>query len=547
MTQSEPTAAQGIPIPPLAIMASLVAGGIALGFFLRTLHPGVGPSLDSMELQIAVLTGGVIHPPGSPQYLLLGQTATRLIPAVDPAAVLNALSALFGAGTIVLVALAGYRLTGNVPAGVFAALSLALGPRLWYQASIAELYTLNALYLAAVLYCLLSGHLTGRIHFFWAASVLYAFSFGNHYSMILILPTYLLIVWLAAPQMVTSGAHMVVLAGIVIASALQYLYIPIRMAVAPPFCNYCSLGLLDYLTGGGFKSAMFALPATQVLDRVAESMWQLGLQFLPWGCGLGIIGGWEMARHNGRLAAGLGAGLLLQYMFVMGYAIPDWHDFMTPIYVVFSLFLAYGLYAVWEAGKHMVPLSPLVIGGLTGMLALGLGLQVYANLPDVDQRDATALQTNSRALVSQVEPGSWLLIPPAQSPSYYYSWAVRYASLEQGLALTMVAPPELDPPPGPPPHYLAWREAAPALAAEALREADMPLYILDPTDLRAEGWWLLPICAPGGTAVGYELVAVGDAPGAGRELNPLVAEERWASIEESVVPAGHQIAATCTP
>src|SRR5690606_39281180 len=60
-------------IPHLVLVAAIAVALLALGFYLRTLHPGVGPSLDSMELQIAAKVGGVIHPPGSPPYLMPGK------------------------------------------------------------------------------------------------------------------------------------------------------------------------------------------------------------------------------------------------------------------------------------------------------------------------------------------------------------------------------------------------------------------------------------------------------------------------------------------
>src|SRR5690606_4149734 len=65
-------------IPHLVLVAAIAVALLALGFYLRTLHPGVGPSLDSMELQIAAKVGGVIHPPGSPQYLMLGKLVMDL-------------------------------------------------------------------------------------------------------------------------------------------------------------------------------------------------------------------------------------------------------------------------------------------------------------------------------------------------------------------------------------------------------------------------------------------------------------------------------------
>ena len=58
------TVSEGQPsVPRIVLLAALATALLALGVYLRTLHPGVGPSFDSIELQIASLVGGVIHWP----------------------------------------------------------------------------------------------------------------------------------------------------------------------------------------------------------------------------------------------------------------------------------------------------------------------------------------------------------------------------------------------------------------------------------------------------------------------------------------------------
>ncbi len=545
----------------IVLLAAFAVGLLSLGLYLQTLHPGVGPSLDSMELQIAALVGGVIHPPGSPQYLMLGRLIMTAIPGPSPAYLLNLMSALCASAMIGVTFLLTYRLTQNLVTSSFAALLLAVAPRVWYQASIAELYSLNGLYVALVLYLLVTWHQTRNPAAYWSAVVVYALSFGNHLSMILLLPVFLYIVQITDRSMLLRPRHLAVTAVIVIVAALQYLYIPLRAAANPPFCNYCPIpsqslatdpaGLIDYLTGGPFRAQILALPRRELLARLPESLGQVAQQFMPWGLALGIIGAWELFQRRAELAWTFVLGLAAEYLFVIAYAIPDWHDFLIPVYIIATPLVGYGALQVWELLQPQYRLL-LIQGGvlsgytylaaLAGSGVLALAINLYAYLPAVDQSDNTTFAESSQALLDKTEPGAWVLMPGRNSPAFYYSWAVRYMALAEGRDITMVSHPDVDPPPGPSPAYLRWSEAAPELVPTAMMENDRQIWVLDWADDRIQGWGLLPVCVPDSdTIAGYEVVAVIDdgAPA------PLVEAGRWEAIHEFVVFDGEGI--RCPP
>ena len=543
-------------LPGLIIVAAVALALLSLGLFLLTLHPGVGPSLDSMELQIAARVGGIIHPPGSPQYLMLGRLAMDLLPGPNAAYRLNLMSSIFAAAMTGALFLLAYRLSQNLVASSYVALTVALSPRLWYQASIAELYALNAFYVALVLFLLISWHQTGRRGFFWAAMVAYALSFGNHLSMILLLPAVLYVVEITDRSMLLRPRNLLLVLLIVALGALQYLYVPLRVAANPPFCNYCPSeagSLLDYLTGGPFKGQMFSLPRRDVLARLPEATGLFARQFFPWGLALGVVGLWELFQRRAELAWTLVLALAPQLLFVMTYAIPDWHDFMTPAYVIFAPLVGYGAWRLWEALRPQADdllLRGRVLAGhtypvvLVTLAAFAVALSLYTHRPLVDQSQQTAYEVNARALLGRAQPGDWVFIPPPNSADFYYSWAVTYLSLAESdlPRVSMVAPPEIDVPPGPPPTYLRWADAEPQLTGAALHELDRTVFALDSNDPRLQGWGLLPVCTPGGGAVaGYEVVA---AP-TSAELAPLVSAERWARIEDYVMASGGEV--RCPP
>lgn len=549
-------------VPNVAQALATTVGLTSLGLNLRTIHPGVGPTVDSIELQIAAWVGGIIHPPGSPQYLILGNLLMRILPGPTPAFRLNLFSSLCIAATIAVVYLITYRLTQNLYVSGFASMSLALAPRIWFQGSITELYGLNALYVALVFYFLIAWSQSRKPLHFWLATVIYALSFGNHVSMILMLPAYIYIVSDVNVKQVFSPRNFVIISVIVIISALQYLYIPLRVATDPAFCNYCP-GLLDdpvayvtgpfldYITGGPFKGAMFGLTAREAMARVPEAIGAFNRQFLPWGYFLGIIGAWELFQKNVPIAWLLVLGIVAQFMFVIGYDIPDWFDFLTPCYVLFAPLIGYAGLRIWQITEPVV--SSYTLRGymiaewaypaalIVGMV-LALSIAYIVHLPYVDQSSQVAFTEGTQTFFAEIEDresesAPYFLMPSALASPFYYSWAFQYGALVNEASLRIIASPELAPPPGPASSYIAWADVSEQFTGEALLDFLDPdvgdsLFLVDPADARASDWALIPLCVPDSEqAAAYEVVAVRRADGT---LTPVIPADRWESLQAIV-------------
>lgn len=76
----------------LAALSFLVAAGT----YLTTMQPSI-PFWDCGEFLGAAATLGISHPPGAPMWTLAGRILSMPMPFADPAAKMNALSALCGA------------------------------------------------------------------------------------------------------------------------------------------------------------------------------------------------------------------------------------------------------------------------------------------------------------------------------------------------------------------------------------------------------------------------------------------------------------------
>jgi hypothetical protein len=263
------------------------------------------------------------------------------------------------------------------------------------------------------------------------------------------------------------------------------------------------------------------------------------------------VGAWDLLQKEAEAAWLLLIGIGAEYAFVMGYDIPDWHDFLTSCYVLFAPLLGYGVLRLWLLLRHDSRRFTLK-GQMwadyaypAALAAVGLGALVlgfFVNIPLVDQSEDTAYEVNGRALLEQAQPGAWLLMPHPDSAAFYYSWAVRYLALaaHPTVELTVVTPEQVNPPPGPAPYYLAWADAAPQLEPEALLAGGKQVLLVDPGDERAAAWGLLPICTADGESIaGYEVIAVRQ----GDSISPLVGESRWNDMRGSVVFYGE--AANC--
>src|ERR1051326_2473444 len=88
---------------------ALVLSAAFLLLYLRTLCPTVYLG-DSGEIATAIVTGGVIHPPGYPLFTLLGRVALALIPYGEPAFRIGCLVAAAGAGAVATLYWIGRKL-----------------------------------------------------------------------------------------------------------------------------------------------------------------------------------------------------------------------------------------------------------------------------------------------------------------------------------------------------------------------------------------------------------------------------------------------------
>ena len=126
--------------PLLVFLGTLV-------LYVATLAPSMMGG-DSGELTASALTGGVPHPPGYPLFAILARLFAALPLGHSPAWRVNLLSATSTAATAALVCATVQLWTRAVAAGLVAAALLVTNAVVWRHATSAEVFGLNACFVA---------------------------------------------------------------------------------------------------------------------------------------------------------------------------------------------------------------------------------------------------------------------------------------------------------------------------------------------------------------------------------------------------------------
>jgi hypothetical protein len=396
----------------------------ALGLYGLTLAPTVVSLFDdSLEFQLVTYQLGIAHPSGYPLYTLLGWLFTRL-PVGDVAYRVNLMSAVFGALTVALVYLIGLelvaglrRLSGKghgdsthqpwieILAALIGAVSLAFSPVFWSQATVAEVYTLNAAFVAGILGLLVRRRWQGENHILsekrlLALAFLFSLSLTHHRTMIFLLPAIIFYLWrhsadwrhrtrllLATPAGLLGKG--IKLAAVLIAPLMLYLYIPLRGHVGSLDGSYTNTlaGFWQHVTASGYGVFIFQNPFGA--ERGVDFYFSLFLQqFGPLGLAAGLVGLVALRQRGVRSLTGL--AFITYFAFNLFYRVADIQVFFIPPFLIWAIWV--GVAAGWLLGElgsvNTNRLSPvrLFLSLVTVLLFCGqLVALAWENLPALNR------------------------------------------------------------------------------------------------------------------------------------------------------------------
>lgn len=435
----------GLPAKTVPVLSGAVLVVLFSALYLITLAPTVlyhdyPDMFDPAMLQAAAPVLGITHPTGYPTYMMLAHLFTYL-PVGDAAYRVNLVSAVFGVVAVALLYLAGLRLTRRVVAAAAGALAFGLTPIFWSQAVIAEVYTVNAAFIAGILYVLLLWRDSERDRYLLLVAFLLGLSLTHHLTSALLIPATLLFVYLADRRLLRRAGLWARGLGLFALGLVPYLYLPIRAAMEAPLNeadpstperflllvsggSFLLKNLLD-VTGGGASAvssgeSQTALwpevqgAATGVLERLSPTGEYVLGQFPALILAAGLVGVFHLARSDRAAAAPLGLLFAGWLVHALTYTVSDFYVFFIPAYLIFGLFVACGVgLALRGAGTlaHRLPAGAgtALVAGVCAVAVISPLVRAPETYAEEDRSGDFRGRVILDTVASQTEPGATVL------------------------------------------------------------------------------------------------------------------------------------------
>jgi hypothetical protein len=205
---------------------------VTLVVYVRTLAPSVASIFDdTLEIQYIVPRLGILHQTGYPLYALLGKAFTLIVRMNDAAYRLNLFSATTAACAVAVLYLVIRQLTTYRIAAVIAALAFAFSPTFWDQANTAEVYALQVLLSAIILYAALIWGREPITPKFYALAFVMGLGLTHHRLTLLMYPAIAVYVLLLNRNILRDFGALGRAVLLFLAPLLLYLYLPLRAGV----------------------------------------------------------------------------------------------------------------------------------------------------------------------------------------------------------------------------------------------------------------------------------------------------------------------------
>jgi hypothetical protein len=477
----------------LAIAAAVFS--VALATYSFTLAPTV-TFVDSGELIAAAHTLGVAHPPGTPLYVLLAHIA-QLVPIGSVAARVNFASALFAALAAAFVALLvgellrsstaasatarpnlqgdkrkrrrltlaeqrqeaarktmkaapktddDNRLSSPYTMSIFAAmltsgLMLAFSRTLWAYATIAEVYTLNALLTLLIFYLIFrwrrlalesrSREVAPRHGSLYAAAFLFGLAMGvHHVTIVSMLPALAILVYATAGAGFFKSKGLLYAALLAFAGLAIYAYLPLA-ASRSPVMNWGDPKTFErfwwHVTGRQYQT-FFSISLETMKGQLEEFVRFAGNQFGPWwsvaGLALVAAGFAQMIKRDMAAFIFFALVIVADLAIALNYDIAEDKDaYYLPVFISMTVAAGFGVDWVVRTVLRLSWPAPLTHAVSAVAVLSVVSITFAGNLPHNDRSRYLLARDYVENVFSTIEPGGMMLTLDWQiySPLLYVS------------------------------------------------------------------------------------------------------------------------------
>jgi len=406
--------------------------------YLVTMFPGEGGRInygDSIKWQYLHIPNGLPHGPGYPQFLILTEIFARLVFFLDMPERITFISVFFGALSLVVFYSLLFLLTKDKIGSLISTFLTGFTYVFWTQATEAEVYTLNIFYLLSVLYLFIQFYITKNSKYYLWGCAVYALSFGNHLSMITILPAIAFISLVTDYRVVFKLKNLAFITLFVFIGMLQYGLVFYRAYTSDPL--YMEIGpdppfsqLLTYITGSD-KTIMFAYTFDRILferfpillNFVNENYTILGFMFAFAGFFYYLY-----VKNQYIILTFFSLALTGQLIFNISYAVGDIIVFFIPVYILIGVFI--GL--IFSARRDLI---------LKVILSI---LIVYLVIYNVSTKNVIIKNTYGhvffRPILSLYQEQKDNLPIYFRNDNYYMEQYINYSNLSGALFPKSIAP-----------------------------------------------------------------------------------------------------------
>ena len=271
---------------PWARLAPFVAFLFLLALYIATLTPSVAGG-DSGELTAAALTGGVPHPSGYPLFALLARLFAALPLGPSPVWRVNLLSAVSMAAAGGLACAVVQSWTRNPAAGLVAAALFGTSPVVWSNATSAEVFGLNAMFVALGFFLWSRVERTLSRRDVFALLLASGLAMCNHHAFVFVgAPLVLRSLWVARHSLGPRGVTLALSCGLL--GLVPYLYL-VSASASPAAVSWGDAaninGLLDLVLRRDYGTFSMGRPTEeQVFVRGSmffPTLWQMGGHAFP--------------------------------------------------------------------------------------------------------------------------------------------------------------------------------------------------------------------------------------------------------------------------
>jgi hypothetical protein len=318
-------------------LLALLAGSI----YWRTLCPGIGYWGDQAKFAFLGKVLGTAHISVYPTYIVLNHIFVSLFPKGTLALKANLLSAFLSIIAIWFLYATLVLLKVRPLIAFFTSLAFSFTYSIWMYSVIAEVYTLNALFVIVVIFLLLVLNRTRLDRYFFLATIVYAFSFGNHLTMIGLLPAFAYAVWVTDRKTFTNPKKIILVLVIIIAGFAQYYYVVWRTNdPTTRFLETDTQSLIRFLTtfhtDEGFTFTLREIVLERIPILAGYILREFSIFILP------AI--WGMIFLKDRTTnVFLGLCILGETLFSLNVNGRETWAFFIPVYIVLAIYLGLGI------------------------------------------------------------------------------------------------------------------------------------------------------------------------------------------------------------